>query len=244
MSAARINAGETRWARRYQTALSKHLSQGRGANLQPAFRMGHQAVALGLETLNLALIHEQALTALASSGDSAITRGKMIKRAKRFFAEAIVPIEKTHRAALEAAVCINQLIELLRQRTLELCASTRNLKRGITRRQAAEKALKKSGKRRSKLLQESRGLQNDLRDQTQKMLSVQEHQWLKTSRQLHGEIAQTLLAIDVRLLILKNAAKADTGTLKKKIAETQDLVTQSAKMIHRLAHEYGDHHEI
>ena len=82
-----------------------------------------------------------------------------------------------------------------------------------------------------------------MRHLTRKILSAQEDERQKTSRQLHDEIAQTLLAINVRLLTLKKAAKANTENLKKEIAETQRLVKQSVKTIQRLAHEFGVHHE-
>ena len=54
-------------SQRYVTALRKHLKQGRHASLQPALRLGRQAVALGLETLELTRIHERALVTLELS---------------------------------------------------------------------------------------------------------------------------------------------------------------------------------
>jgi hypothetical protein len=51
----------------YAAALEKHLKQGPQASLQPALGLGRQTVALGLGTLDLARIHEQALAALELS---------------------------------------------------------------------------------------------------------------------------------------------------------------------------------
>ena len=65
-------------------------------------------MALGLETLDLARIHEQALITLVLPGYSPGTRDAMVRRAGTFFAEAITPIEKTHRTALEANASLNQ----------------------------------------------------------------------------------------------------------------------------------------
>lgn len=231
------------WSRRYQTALRRYLAQGSAASVQPTLGLGRQAVILGLETLDLARIHEQALMALVSPSGSLRNMQKTIARAKSFFAEAIVPIEKTHRAAQETNVQVNQLTQTLRRRTMESSAATRRLKRGVARRRAAEAVLKKSGAHRIGLLQESRRLQNRLRDQMRAMLVAQESGRQKSSSQLHDEIAQTLLAIHVRLLTLKKATKASTESLKKEIAETQRLVKQSVAMIQRLAHEYGANHE-
>jgi len=51
-------------SRRYLAALRKHLEADSQANLHPALRAGHQAVGLGLDTLELARIHERAVDAL------------------------------------------------------------------------------------------------------------------------------------------------------------------------------------
>ena len=90
-------------SRRYQTALRKHLEQGARASPPSADRFGRQALAIGLETLDLAKIHEQALTALMSSNSSRRTRNGVIKRAQAFFIKAVIPIERTHRPAMEAS---------------------------------------------------------------------------------------------------------------------------------------------
>src|SRR5688572_33432764 len=92
-------------SRRYQSALQKHLKQGPRASLEPACGLGRQAAALGLETLDVARIHEEALGALEASS----SRDGFIKRAELFFAETITPIEETHRAALKGNVRLNQL---------------------------------------------------------------------------------------------------------------------------------------
>ena len=230
-------------SKQYLAALRKHLKPGLGTSLQPAIRLGRRAVALGLETLDLAKVHAQALTALVLPGGSFTSRERMIKRAKAFFLEAIAPIENTHRAALETGVRVDQLNQTLRQRTVESSASTRHLKQGIVQRQVVNQALKKSGKQHARLLAQSRRLREHLRHLTHEILSAQEDERQKISHQLHDEIAQTLLGINVRLLTLKNTAKANTASLKKEIASTQRLVEQSIKTINRFAHEFGLHHE-
>ena len=128
-------------SRRYVSALRKHLKQGPRASLQAARGLGCQAVTIGLETLDVARIHEGALAALESPG----SRNGIIERAKKFFTEAIAPIEKTHHAALAANVRLQQLNKALGRRTVDLAATNQSLKRGIARRKTVEKALKKSG---------------------------------------------------------------------------------------------------
>ena len=164
-------------------------------------------------------------------------------RANLFFEDTLGPIEKTHRAARQSNAQAHQLARTLRQRTAESSVSTRNLKRGVARRQAAESALIKSGHHRARLLKDARLLQKQLRRQTHGLLTDMEREWRVTSRQLQDEIAQTLLAIHVRLLALKNMAKLNTSSLKKEIVGTQRLVKHSVQAVRKLAHELGVTHE-
>ena len=223
-------------SQRYVTALRKHLKQGPRASLQPALGLGRRAVVLGLETLELARIHERALTTLELSN----SKNGFIKRAEIFFTEAITPIVETHRAARQSKIQLNRLNETLGRRTVELAATNRQLQRGIVRRKSVEAALKKSGEHYAKLLKDSLQLQEGLRQLTHQVLAAQEDERKKISRELQDEIAQTLLGINVRLLSLKQEARNNTKGLKNEIASTQRLVIKSAKSVRRVAREFGN----
>jgi len=207
--------------------------------LQPARQLGRQAVRLGLETLDVARIHEGALAALEASS----SRDGIIKRAEIFFAEAVTPIEKTHHAALNAATRLNQVNKTLDRRTVDLAASNRSLKQSIVHRKTVEKALKKSEGHSKKLLEESRRLQKHLRHLTHRILTAQEDKRKKISRDLQDEIGQTLLGINVRLLTLKKEATVNAKGFKKDIASTQRLADKAKRSIKRFAREIGKHHE-
>jgi signal transduction histidine kinase len=226
---------------RYVTALRKHLHQGPQA-IPPcgmALALGRQAAALNLETLDMARIHDRALAALEVSS----SRDGLIKRAEIFFAEAITPIEKTHHAALKANIHLSQLRKTLGRRTVDLAASNRSLKQDIIQRKIVERSLKKSWEHSKKLLKESRDLQQHLQRLAHRILSAQEDKRKKISRDLHDEIAQTLLGINVRLLALKRGAAISAGGLKKEIASTRRLVDKSVKSIKRFAREFGIHNK-
>jgi len=96
----KINPETDGWSRRYQAALRRYLARGPETSLRPALVLGRRAVALGMETLDIARVHERTLAAVAEPGGSPVTRQRMIKQAGLFFAETIVPVEKTHPAAL------------------------------------------------------------------------------------------------------------------------------------------------
>jgi signal transduction histidine kinase len=221
-------------SQRYAAALGKHLKQGPQSSLQPALGLGRQSVALGLETLELARIHEHALVSLElSDRKNALTRLAGI-----FFTEANIPIEETHRAARQSNVHLNRLKETLDQRTEELAASNRQLQRGVVRRKVMEDAFEKSGQHHKKCLEESLQLQKRLRQLTHRVLVTQEDERKSISRELQDEIAQTLLGINVRLLSLKQEARNKTKGFKDDIASTQRLVARSAKSVRRVAREF------
>ncbi len=202
--------------------------------MHPAWVLGRQAVVLGLETLELARIHERALTRLELSE----RKDGFIKRAENFFTETNTPIVETHRAARQNKTDLNRLNETLNRRTLELASANHQLQRGIVRRKSVESALKKSGKRYSKLLKDSLHLQDGLRQLTHRVLASQEDERKKFSRELQDEIAQTLLGINIRLVSLKQEARINTRGLKNEIASTQRLVVKSAKSVRRAAREF------
>ena len=194
-------------------------------------------MALGLEILDLAMIHEETLIAQAISTESAAARDRIIRRAGKFFAEAIIPMEETHRTALENNARLIRLNQALDQRTRDLSASNRKLKSEIARRKAVEQALRKSERHSSRLLEQSRRLQEELRHLSRRILSAQEEERKRISRELHDLVAQTLTGINVQLANLRLEAAQNTKGLTKNIARTQKLVEKSVDIVHRFARE-------
>jgi signal transduction histidine kinase len=224
-------------SQQYVAALEKHLKQGPNASLEPALRLGGKAVALKLETLELARIHEQALAALGLAN----VKNAFTKLAGVFFNAANTLIEETHHAARQSKTQMSRLTATLGRRTEELALSNRQLQRGIARRQVMADAHEKNGKHHDKSLEESLELQNRLRQLTHRVLAAQEDERTKISRDLQDEIAQTLLGINVRLLSLKLTAQGSTNGLQHEIASTQRLVVNSARAVRRFARELKAH---
>src|SRR4051812_41092821 len=102
------------FSRRYATGLRKYLRRATRLNLERAVAVGREALLLGLETLELAKIHEQAVAVLE------LTPGKCFRRrAEIFFHEAIGPIAETHCTHSPGMVQMNDLNETLKRRTAE-----------------------------------------------------------------------------------------------------------------------------
>jgi signal transduction histidine kinase len=217
--------------------LRKHLDESPGASLQPAKGLGHQAVTLGLETLDLVRIHDRTLSKLVSPNDAPATRGAMVRRAGTFFSAAITPLEKMHRTARETNVRLDKLNQMLRQRGAELAASKQHLKGQIQQRRLAEASLKRSEGHYRQLLEQSRLMQDQLRLLSRQLLFAQEEERKKISRELHDVIAQTLTGINVRLTALRKEAAFNTEGIEQNIARTQQLVQRSVNVVHKFARE-------
>jgi len=224
-------------ARRYQAALSLHIKQGSAASLHTALRLGHLAVAMKLDTLDLAMMHEQALITEALPVNSAAARNRIIDRAGKFFIEAIIPIEETHSLSLDANHHLVRLNKALCQSTQDLASSNRQLKQEVARRRVVEETLRQSEQHSNLLLEQSRLQQEQLRRLSRRIMSAQEEERKRISRELHDVIAQMLTGINVRLATLKIEASSNAGGLSKKISSTQRLVEKSVDIVHRFARE-------
>ena len=124
------------------------------------------------------------------------------------------------------------------QRRLEaLGVENRELTLEIVRRQVVEEALKRSEQHQSRLLEESRHMQEQLRHLTHRILHAQEEERKRISRELHDEITQTLVGINVHLESLSRQASVNPGELRQKIARTQRLVEKSVNIVHQFARE-------
>ena len=226
-----------KFSKSYQAKLLACLKQAPGSDLRMAQGIGQQALAAGLETLDLAKLHEQILVTQVLPGRPAGECNSLMKQAGAFFTEAITPLKETDYSAREASVHLNQIVGTLSRRTVELAASNLELTQEITRRKAAEAALKKSETHYSQLLEKSDHMQEQLRRLSRQILSAQEEERKEISRELHDVIAQTLTGINVRLAALKKEAAVNTMTLGRNIASTQRLVEKSVNIVHQFARE-------
>jgi PAS domain S-box-containing protein len=111
------------------------------------------------------------------------------------------------------------------------------LQHEITRRKVAEDTIRQSEQHQIQLLEQSRHMQQQLRLLSHRILHVQEEERKRISRELHDEVTQTLVGINVHLETLAQEAAINPKGLKQKIARTQRLVEKSVDVVHRFARE-------
>jgi PAS domain S-box-containing protein len=124
------------------------------------------------------------------------------------------------------------------QRRIDILGATnRKLQGEIVRRQAVELSLRKSEERAHQLLGHSRHLQNKLRQMSHQILLVQENQRKEISRELHDEISQLLLSINLHLAIFDSNAAINPKSIRRSITRVRWLVEKSVRIVHDFARE-------
>ena len=118
-----------------------------------------------------------------------------------------------------------------------LAAANRELEKEISLRRESEAALKKSEERFRKLLAQARLLQVRLRLMTHEMIQAQEDQRKRISRELHDEVSQILLGINVQLAIFAKVAAARPDRIKEAIGPVRTMVEKAVAIVHRFARE-------
>lgn len=232
-----MNKKNPQLAGRYLAALRAHLDARRPSGVKAARELGREILAAGFVTLDLARMHEQALVGLAKSHDLANVRNGRIRRAGMFFTEALVPLEKAQSATRASLAQLQQRAATLREHTAALAEGNRQLRREVRRRRAGEAAVKEGKEHYQRLFVQSQFMQKKLRHLARQILAAQENERREISRELHDEVVQTLVGINVELAALGQAASIGLQAVKAKIARTQRLVEKSVSAVHQFARE-------
>jgi two-component system, NarL family, sensor histidine kinase DegS len=221
----------------YFDALHTRLGAAPRRNAATAGELGRHAIHLGADTLVLARMHEQALAELILARDGSGSHSGLVKKAGGFFTEVLTPIEQVHRDHRNSLGEMKVKAEQLELHASSLIASNRALKREVRRRKAGEAAIKRGKDRYHRLFVESQLMQKKLKRLTRQVLSAQEDERLEISRELHDEVVQTLVGINVELAALGKATSISVKSLRARIAHTQKLVGKSVRAVHQFARE-------
>lgn len=220
--------------RSYRTALTKHIAGG--GDHAAAARSGRRAARLGIPTLGLARIHDRAAAAYdgAQTGDGGV---RIPARVEEFFAEAVAPLEEAHCGAAIARATSVRVSTALSRRTEQLAAERIRARKAAAEGRALRHEVAQAARRHADLEARSHAVEARMRLLSHRLLSAQEEERMRISRDLHDAIGQTLTGINVGLATLKQSAAADSRDMSEAIATTQRLVERSMKTVHQFAWE-------
>ena len=207
--------------RDYLQSVQEHQEVA-NAELQAAIEEG-QSANEELQSLNEEM--ETSKEELESTNEELTTvNDEMVSRNAEL--NLLIARRKEVEAALRESE--QRLESLVAERTAQLTATNERLKSSVKTTQRGKEEYRV-------LLSESRIMQEKLRHVTHQVLTAQEEERKVISRELHDEVVQTLIGINVELSALANDRLFGGHKLKKKIARTQQLVEGSVKAVHQFA---------
>src|SRR6266404_4075037 len=216
-----MNSQIRSWSRHYAARLRRYLARQQEAMLQQAYELGRGAITKGLGVLDMARIHQRAMTLCLMAARPMEAKVRVLRAAETFFMETLAPFEAAHRGFRKANLELHQVNQALQAGNRKLARANRELQREVAARGRTEKALRESEEHYRLLFHQARLMQENLRHLSTQILHVQEEERKRVSRELHDEVGQALTAISTNLEMLQRNGAVDPQILKGKIADAQ-----------------------
>ena len=217
----------------YQEALEDHLDQPCPETLQQALDLGQAALTAGIGMPDLVRLHHQALA------DGAICNGEMIR--PDHFATALDSfllgvLSSFEVAGREADGAKDKRFGTREDHLEELALRNAELQEEIAEHERAEAAMQATKDHYFLLYQNARVTEANLRDLSAQVLTAQEDERKRISRELHDEIGQALTAINVSIAMLKRQGVSDVA-FQRNVAEAEQLLARTMETVHSFARE-------
>ncbi len=219
----------------YHSALRDYLVQPTEATLQQAYELGRAAMSAGLGVFDVIRLHHQALNDGVVSPDPAVVV-RCAPMLEAFLLETLSPFEAAHRGFRRAWERLEQMNTTLAGHNEALALSNAQLEEEISMRQRTEAQLREAKEHYFQLFQKAKAMEESLHDLSAQVLTAQEEERKRISRELHDEIGQALTAVNVTIAMLKRHATSDVD-LRKKIADAESLLASSMETVHIFARE-------
>jgi PAS domain S-box-containing protein len=150
----------------------------------------------------------------------------------------VSPIKDSSGRIIGASKIARDITDVKRAKEMEMhlvavMASNLKLEVEISRRQEVEKELIKSERHQKQLQQRMKAL-------AKKLLHIQEEERLRISRELHDQVVQTLIGINIRLVIMSAQAAGRDPDFQRQLILTQQLVKNSVDDVHQVARDLRD----
>lgn len=178
-------------------------------------------------------LHESIVHTLLKTITNRAAKTQLLKRAASFFAQAMISIDATKSGSKHTT--LTKSIEALSMQSMLSAKAQQKLTQALAEKNVAFVHLQKSQAHHEHLLKKSENQQSQLRRLSRQLLSAQEDERLKISRELHDVIGQALASINIKLATLKLQSTANAKNIIRNINSTQRLVQKSVLIIHQFA---------
>lgn len=206
------------------------------ADREAARRLGRRAATLLMTAEELAKLQLIATQELLAASTAPSSRAALRRRSAFYFKEASSALLEAGKSGVRSAAArLESIVKMLTRRTRQLAAANEKLRREIAHRKAVEQSLRAGERQKSSLLAQSQRMQLELRQLSRRLLSAQEEERKRISRELHDVVAQTLSGINLRLTLLQKRSTANTKDLHLTLATTQAQVLEAVEIVHRFA---------
>jgi len=228
-----MTKASTPQAATYQRALREHLAGPCKATFRRAFELGQAALDGGAEIFDVISMHHEAFAhGVFPDGAAAVSAGSASALGS-FLLEALRPFRA---AGGGPGGAWERRLGRQAERDDDFALRTARLEEEIADHQRAEDAIRESKDHYFQLYQEARAMQANLRELSAQVLSAQEEERKRISRELHDEIGQALIAINVTISMLKSQVISDPA-FQRNVADAERLIALTMDRVHCFARE-------
>ena len=217
----------------YQEALRDHLSNPGDVTLKQAYELGRAAADGGLEVFDLIRLHHQAIAEGILPGGERTHPASLAPMLDAFLLEVLSPFGVTDGSPCGAR---DRSSGSRDWEADELMARNAELEDEISECKRSEAVVQAAKDHYFELYQDARAMEANLRDLSAQVLTAQEEERKRISRELHDEIGQALTAINVSIAMLKKQAASDPSFLHN-VAEAEQLLERTMETVHAFARE-------
>lgn len=217
----------------YRGALRAHLAKPCKASLRKGFALGQAALDGGLEIFDLISLHHRALAEGVMPEGASEVQSRSALALEDFLLEALAPF----RIASDGSASTREGRRRMRSEHMTaLARRNARLEEEIAELQKAEAAMREGKDRYFQLYQNARTMEANLRELSAQVLSAQEDERKRVSRELYDEIGQALVAVKVTIAMLKIRAGSDPD-FQRNVADAERLLAHAMDTVHSFARE-------
>jgi signal transduction histidine kinase len=221
--------GEAGLSSIYHAALCVHFANPSTSSLRQAYALGKAAMDGGMGTSDVIRIHHRAIAVGALVPGSFASQSEAAPTFEAFLLEALAPFRllEDNRA---------QQIKFLIEQNEALALRNVRLEAEVADREAAEFAMQDSKDRYFQLYQVARAKEANLRVLSAQVLSAQEEERKRMSRELHDDVGQALTAVNVAISMVKNRGISD-ASFRQYVTDAENLLERTMQTVHEFARE-------